>query len=133
MDHLTKQQENFCETAGLFGVMIAVACLIQMAMVMIAHWIPFTIIGAYILCAAGFILLMKKSTAAFHILFISTIIIFLLEAFMIFSLTFSLVLLILLVYLLIIVALLYSGDIPKQLKKKKLAQKEEDAKWSGIV
>lgn len=133
MTSITRQQESFCENAGLFGVMISIACLIQHMFFMIPGWITFTIIGVYILCITGFVLLMRKSAVALRLLFISAILIFLLEGFMILSLAFSLVLLILLVYLLIIVALLYSGDAQKELRKKAIAEKEEAAKWNGIV
>ena len=133
MEHLSKQQESFCENAGLFGMMISAACLIQHLMFMIPHWITFTIIVVYVLCIAGFVLLMKKALVAPRILFISVVLVFLLEALMILTLTFSLVLLILLVYLTVIVALLYTGEIPRQLKQKSIAEKEEEAKWNGIV
>jgi Ca2+/Na+ antiporter len=133
MDYLNRQQENFCETAGLFDVMIAASCLIQMMVVMLPHWIPFTVIAVYIFCIIAFILLMKKSVMAFRLLFISTILIFLMEVLMFFSLTFSLVLFVLLVYLLIIVVLLYMGEIPKRLQQKSIAEREEAEKWNGIM
>ena len=133
MASLTRQQESFCENTGLFGVMMSVTCLGQHLFYMIPHWITFTIIAVYLLCIAGFVLLMKKSVVALRILFISSILIFLLEAFMLLTLTFSLVLLLLLIYLVIIVALLYTGDVQKQLKEKMIAEKEEAAKWNGIL
>jgi predicted membrane protein len=133
MDYLNKQQESFCENAGLFGVMIAASCLIQMMVVMLPHWIPFTVIAGYIFCIIAFVLLMKKSAMAFRLLFISTVLIFLMEILMFFSLTFSLVLFVLLVYLLVIVLLLYMGEIPKRLQQKNIAEKEEAEKWNGIV
>ena len=119
MQFLSKQQESFCENGSLFGVMISIACLIQMMIVMNSHWIPFTIISIYILCIASFILLMKKSVNALRFLFISGVLVFLMEGFMLVSNTFSLILLILLIYLIVIVALLFSGTIPRQIKKKK--------------
>lgn len=130
---LTKQQESFCENAGLFGVMISVACLAQHLFFMIPGWVTFTIIGVYILCISGFALLMKKSVVAFRLLFISAILVFLLEAVMIYTLAFSLILFLLLVYVIVIVVLLFVGDTQKQLHKKALAEKEEAAKWDGIV
>lgn len=133
MDHLTKEQESFCENAGLFGVMTAAACLVQIMVVMLPHWIPFTLIAVYIFCITSFVLLMKKSAMAFRLLFISAILIFLMEVLMFFALTFSLVLFVLLVYLLVVVVLLYMGTIPKRLQQKSIAEKEEAAKWNGIV
>ena len=133
MNLLTKQQESFCENTGLFGVMISTTCLAQHLFFMIPHWITFIATAVYILCIAGFVLLMKKSVAAFRILIISVVLVFLLEAFMLFTLTFSLVLLLLLFYVLTIVMLLYTGDIPNHLKQKLIDEQEEAAKWSGII
>ena len=133
MEQLTKQQENFCEIAGIFGVLISLSCLIQHLFFMIPHWITISIIGIYILCITGFVLLMKKSVAASPVLLISGILVFLLEILMMLSLTFSLVLGILMVYLIIIVALLYTGGVKTQIKKKSIAVREEKAKWNGII
>jgi predicted membrane protein len=133
MDILTKKQENFCENTGLFGVMTATACLLQHLFFMIPTWITFSIIPVYILSIIGFVLLMKKTAAAFRVLFISTILVFLLEAFMIISLAFSLVLLILLLYMVVIVTLLYMDEIAQQLKRKNFAEQEEAAQWDNIL
>jgi len=133
MASLTRQQESFCENAGLFGVMMSIACLAQHLFFMIPHWITFTIIAVYLLCIAGFVMLMKKSVVALRILFISSILVFLLEAFMLLTLTFSLVLLLLLIYLVIAVVLLYTDGVQKKLKEKMIAEKEEAAKWDGIL
>jgi len=133
MDILTKKQESFCENTGLFGVMTAAACLIQHLCFMLPTIISFSIIPVYILSIIGFVLLMKKKVTAFPLLFISTILVFLLEAFMIISLAFSLVLLILLLYMVVIVTLLYMEEIAQQLKKKKIAEQEEAAQWDNIL
>lgn len=133
MDHLKKQHESFCENAGLFGILISVACLIQHLYFMIPHWVTFAAIGVYVVCITGFIYLMLKSVTALPLLFTGAILIYLLEVFMILSLTFSLVVLIFLLYLAVIVILLLTGDIQQQLKKKELAEKEELDKWQGIV
>jgi len=133
MEQLSKQQENFCEISGIFGVLISLSCLIQHLFFMIPDWITISIIGIYILSITGFVLLMTKSIVASPILLISTILIFLVEVLMILSLTFSLVLIILMVYLIIIVAVLYAGDIQSQLKKKRMAARQEKAQWDGII
>ena len=133
MSSLTRQQESFCENAGLFGTMLSITCLAQHLFFMNPHWITFIMIAVYLLCITGFTLLMKKSASAFLILFASGVFVFLLEAFMLFTNTYSLVLLLLLLYLVIIIMLLYTGDIPKQLKEKLFAEKEEAAKWNNIL
>ncbi|MGC4100468.1 hypothetical protein [Ferruginibacter sp.] len=133
MDILTKKQESFCENVGLFGVLISGACLIQQLILMNEHWINFIVFGVYILCITGFVLLMKKSTTASILLLIGGILVFLLEAYMILSLTYSLVLLVLLVYMVIVVTLLYMDGIEKQLKRNDAAKKAEAAKWDRVV
>ena len=133
MEFLTKQQESFCENAGLFGVMISITCLVQMVMMMTAHWIPFSVIGTYTICIAGFVLLMKKSTGALRLLTIGTILIFFMAALVLLSNIFSLLLFVLLAYLITIVTLMYTGQIPAQLKKKRMAAIEEAQKWNTIL
>ena len=133
MASLTKPQESFCENAGLFGTMISITCLAQHLFFMVPHWITFVMIGVYLLCIAAFVLLMKKSAAAFLILFASVVMVFLLEVIMLLTYAYSLVLLLLLLYLVIIIMLLYTGDIPKQLKEKLIDEKEEAAKWNDIL
>jgi hypothetical protein len=133
MDSLTKQQESFCDNAGLFGVMMSIACLAQQVFFMSTHWIGFTFIAVYLLCIAGFVMLMKKSVSALRMLLISSVLTFLVEAYMLLALTFSLVLLLLLMYIIVIVVLLYMGDIQKRLKQRLIAEKEEAAKWNGIL
>ena len=133
MDILTKKQESFCENTGLFGVLIAIACLIQHMYFMIPTWITFGMIPVYIVAITSFALLMKKTATASRLLFISTILVFLLEAYMIMSLAFSLVLLILLLYMVVVVTLLYMDEIELQLKKKNRAEKEEAAQWDNVL
>ncbi len=133
MVSLTKQQEAFCENVGLFGTLLAAACLVQHMVFMIPHWISFSIIPVYLLSIVGYIMLMKKSASALLILCISAILVFLLEVLMLFSLAFSLVLFLLLVYSVVIVILLFMGDTQKQLKKKALADKEDAEKWDAVL
>lgn len=130
---LSKQQEGFCENAGLFGVLISVACLVQHMVFMIPHWITFAIIAVYLICITAFILLMKKIAAAPLLLAISGILILLLGVFMTLALAFSLVLMLLLLYLIVICAVLYGGTTAVQLKKRSIAIKEEEAKWNNII
>lgn len=133
MDQLTKEQESFCENGGLFGLLISLACLMQFLFFMEPHWISIGVIAVYILCITGFILLMKKSVFALRVLFISGILIFLVELLLKLFHTYSLVLVLLLIYLTVIVLLLFTGETQKQLRKKSIAQKKEMEKWDGII
>lgn len=131
--YLNKQQESFCENAGLFGALLSLACLIQHMVFMIPNWITFSIIPVYILCIVSFVLLMKKQPVAALLLIVSAALILLLEVFMMLSLAFSLVLILLLLYLCVIAVVLYVGGTAAQLKKRQLALKEEAAKWNNIL
>jgi len=133
MDILTKSEENFCENAGLAGLLLSLTCLIQQLVFMIPHWITYSMMGIYILPVTSFVLLMKKKATAPSLILVSMILIFLLEVFLILSLTFSLVVLLLFLYLVVMVALMYSGNIVSQLKRKDRVEKEEAAKWNGVI
>jgi hypothetical protein len=133
MEYLNKQQESFCENAGLAGVLISLTCLIQHMVFMLPHWIMFVIVGVYIFCITAFILLMKKIQTAPLLLLINAGLIFLIEVFMIFSLAFSPVIIILLLYVIVITVVLYMGTIPAQLKKRSIALKEDNAQWDSVL
>ncbi len=132
MDHLSKNQESFCETAGIFGVLISLTCLVQHIIFMIPHWITYSVIIVYLLSITGFTLLAKKSSVAFWFISASTILVLVVEAFMILTLTFSLVLLMLLIYSVLMAILIRILGIQDQLKLKEKNEKEEKEKWDKI-
>jgi flagellar biosynthesis protein FlhB len=133
MEYLSKEQESFCENAGLFGALISLTCLVQHMVFMLPNWITYAIIGVYILSIVSFILLAKKNATAPLLLVISAVLILLLEVFMTLAVAFSLVLVLLLVYLVVIDAVLYIGGTAKQLKKRSTAIKEEAAHWDNLL
>lgn len=129
MEHLSKEQESFCDNAGLFGALLSITCLVQHLVFMLPHWINYTITGVYILSIVSFILLAKKNAVAPLLLIISAVLVLLLEVFMTLAMAFSLVLVMLLVYLVVITILMYAGGAAKQLKRRHTALKEEAAEW----
>lgn len=133
MEHLSRQQESFCENAGIFGALISITCLVQHMVFMLPHWITYSIMGVYVLCSTGFILLAKKNATAPILLLISAVLILLLEVLMTLSLAFSLVLVLLLINLIVINAVLYGGSTARQLKKRSIAIKEEAAQWDDVL
>lgn len=133
MADLTKKQEAFCENTGIFGVLISATCLIQHIVFMIPGWLTYSIILVYLLSITGFIFLAKRSVSAYLIIFIGTILIFLVEALMILELTFSLVLLILLIYSVVIIVFMNIDGVQKQLKQKEMNEKAEKEKWNSII
>ena len=133
MDHLSESQESFCENAGIFGILLSATCLVQLFVFMIPHWITYTIMLVYLLSITGFVLLARKSPAAYPIILTSTILLFLLESMMFLLLTFSLVLLILLMYSIVITVLMLTNEIQKRLKEKKIFEKAEKDKWNSLL
>lgn len=132
-NHLSKGQEEFCEYLGLFGVLLSLTCLFQIAFYMTAHWLGFVYIGIYLFATIGFALLMKKHHLSPKLLLTISIFIFLLQVHMLLSLSFSLVLFMLLIYLIVTVVLLYSNNIKSQLQQKYLAEKAEEDNWAGKI
>lgn len=133
MEHLTKRDEHFCETAGMFGLLLTACCLIQHLYFMLPHWISFSIIAVYIITIVGFTLLMRKSGAAFVVLLISAALVFLVEVTMIITLTFSLILIFLLLYVIIAVALGYASGVPANLRAQSVAKAADEAEWRGKI
>ncbi len=131
--HLSKQQESFCDNAGLVGVLISIACLIQYMIFMVPGWITVVIILVYILCITGFVLLMKKNAAAPLLLLLSAVLTFLVEILMMLSLAFSLVLVLLLLYLCAVTAVVYIDETAAQLKKRSIALKQDAAAWDNVL
>ena len=135
MDHLTKQQQSFCDNTGLGGVLLALTCLIQHLYLMIPGWLSITMMIVYLFSILSFVFLMRKSVVAPVLLLISTILIFLQEAVMILAMAYSLVLLLLLVYSIVIVMLVFTSStgLQKNLRLLAAAKKEEQQEWSGKI
>lgn len=133
MDILNRKQENFCENAGIAGVLLSITCLIQHLVFMVPGWLTYSILIVYCMAIAGFVMLARKSHQAFWLLLAAAILLFIVTAFMILIKAFSLVVPLLLIYTVIIVAVLSLNGIQPSLKEKWLHQKSEDEKWNGII
>jgi ABC-type multidrug transport system fused ATPase/permease subunit len=135
MDHLTKQQQSFCDNTGLGGILLALTCLFQHLYLMIPGWFAITMIVVYLFATISFVFLVRKSTAAPVLLLISVILIFLQEVVMILGMAYSLVLLLLLVYSIVIVMLVFTSStgLQKNLRLRAAAKREEQEEWSGKI
>lgn len=133
MDFLTKQQQQFCDNAGIAGLLLAITCLIQHLIFMVPNWITYTIIFVYAGAVAAYILLMKKNAYAFTCLIVCSIVLFVLETYMLVAFVFSLVVLLLLLYTAVIAAVMYGFGLPERLKEYTALQNEEKKKWEGVI
>ena len=133
MDHLSEKDEAFLGNMGVGGVLLTSACFVQLVLIMESHWISFTIMAIYLIALASYIMMIKKSAIAPLMLLISAILIFLVEAYLILALTFSLLLLLLLIYSTVTVVLVYTSGIIKKLQRRDLAEKQERDNWKNII
>jgi membrane-bound ClpP family serine protease len=133
MDFLTKPQQNFCNNAGIAGLLLAITCLIQHLIFMVPHWVAYTMIVAYVITIVAYILLMKENGNAFLLLIICSATLFVLEVYMIMALVFSLVVLLLLLYTAVIAATMYGLGLPQKLIEYNKLQRAEKEKWDGVI
>jgi hypothetical protein len=88
---LTDKNKDLCTYTGVFGILLSLTCLIQHFVVAIPHWVTFIITLVYLLTITSFSLLAVMKPAAPVLLIISSVLVFLTEAFLIISGLFSLV------------------------------------------
>jgi membrane protein implicated in regulation of membrane protease activity len=89
--------------------------------------------AVYLFALTSYILMIKRSVLAPRFVSISAILIFLVEAYLMLALTFSVVLLLLLVYSVVAVVVIYNSGIIKKLQQKNLAEKQERDNWKNII
>ncbi|HMC99978.1 MAG TPA: hypothetical protein VKH37_07490 [Ferruginibacter sp.] len=133
LNELSKQDESFLNNMGIAGVLLSLTCLVQHLIFMVDFWVSYLVIGIYIISLIGYIFMLKKAEAVTVLLLISTILIFLVQVYLVLSATFSLILLLLLAYSTITTVLLYSMSFPQKLRVYHLALREEENNWRGIL
>jgi hypothetical protein len=131
MEFLSPKEEDFCVTAGIAGVLLAITCLIQHLLLMLPHWITYSMVVGYLLSMAGYFLLARRSPHAFIVIIISSVWVMASAVLMLVSLVFSLVLILLLVYSVVTIVLMAMNDLQKKIKSKALAEKMERESWKG--
>ena len=129
----SQKDENICEYTGLFGVLLSLTCFIQHLVVTRSHWIAQLMMVGYLFAIIAFLLLALKKPVAPVLLIISAIFSFVTEIIWVKGLAFSLVVLLLVLYTVIIVVVVYVEQIPQKLKRKSLAEKEEEELWAGKI
>ncbi len=132
-DSLTNGQKNLCEYGGIFGVLLSLTCLIQHIAVAIPGKATNPMIPGYIFAIAAFVLLgLQKSYAVILIIISATNAAFTEWQWMK-HYSFSLVVLMLFIYHFIIIVSMYVEQVPKKLKQKRLAEKEEEDLWKDKI
>ena len=133
MDHLSEKDEAFLSNMGIAGVLLTAACFVQFLLLMIGHWITFTIMGVYLFALASYILMIRRSVLTPTMLLVSTILIFLMELYMMLAGFISLAPILLLIFSVVTIVLVYNSGIIKKLKQRDLAEKQERDNWKNIL
>ncbi|MFC4232980.1 hypothetical protein ACFOW1_13850 [Parasediminibacterium paludis] len=133
---LTKADEEFCAVAGVAGVVLAIACLFQNLYISPGHWITLVVTAIFLFSITAFVLLVRKSTAAFLCVCISALLLFsylillIIAIFVLQLLIFSWIFMILLVYNITIAIVIFAKDIPSKLVFRKQTLLAEEAYWN---
>jgi hypothetical protein len=133
MNGPTNRQQDLCAYLGIFGVLIALTCIVQLLIIANAHWIPFTLLGMYLFVLTSFILLALQKSVAPLLLIISSFLSLLSEAALILTGLFSAIVIIQFVYSIAITVFIYMDEIPKRLKEKAVLLKAERDSWAGKI
>ena len=133
LDPLTNSQLNICTYGGIFGVLIALTCFIQLMIVGVNNWRVPLLLSIYLIAAASYFLLALQKHFAPLLLILSAGLILIAQVIWILGLAFSFVVSLLLLYSIVMVALVYADNVPAQLKKKKQALDAENASWEGRI
>ena len=133
LDPLTNSQLNVCQYGGAFGVMLAVTCFVQLAIVGLDNWRVPVLLLIYMIAASSFLLLALQKHFVPILLIISAALTLIAVMMWTLSLAFSFVVVLLFLYSLVIVALVYADQIPGQLKRRKQALDAENAAWEGKI
>ncbi len=130
---LTDRNKEFCTYTGVFGVLLSLTCLIQHFVIAIPHWVTFMVTLVYLFTITSFALLALQKAAAPVMLIISSVLVFMTEAFLMITGLFSLVVILLFIYCIVITIVVYMDGIPKKLSTEAAKQRAERNEWVGKI
>lgn len=130
---LTNRQENLCEYGGAFGALLSLTCLIQHLIVTRSHWIAHLMLFLYVFAIVAFLLLAFKQTISPILVIVSTVFSLAIQVIWMKSYAFSLVVLSLFLYHVIMVVVIFAESLPAALKRKRIAEIEEEMRWAGRI
>lgn len=133
LNPLNNWQKNICEYGGLFGILLALTCLIQHFTVVYANSLTNTFIPGYLLSIIAFSLLAAKLPVAPIILIISTAYTCYIAYEWSKHEASSAVVWLLVIYQLLILSGVYSEKIPQKLVQRQKAMREERDSWNGKI
>jgi predicted membrane protein len=130
---LSKSKQDFCSYAGTFGVLIGLTCLVQHTLMKGEAWATYLLAGIYIFSIVAFLMFGIQHVISPGLLVISSSLIFFAEMLLIVNGIYSLIVLVFLIYALVITIYSFVEGVPKLLKLKAQAIREEEQEWSGKI
>jgi hypothetical protein len=130
---LTNSENNLCDYTATFGVLLSLTCLAQHLIFAIPGRVTNPMIAGYILAIISFLLLGLKKPVSIILLIISTGFSFIIEYLWLTHYSFSLVVLLFFLYHVIFIIVLFTEQVPKKLKMKEAAEKNERDIWAGKI
>jgi hypothetical protein len=130
---LKTSQQNLCEYGGAFGVMLTLTCLIQHLIVTKSHWITSLMLVEYFFAVVVFLLFALKKSYSPVLIIISTVFSLAVQLVWMRQFAFSLVVVCLFVYHIVLLVFIYTEEIPAALKRRRMAEIEEEMKWADKI
>lgn len=126
---LSNKNKEFCDYAGLGGLVISFACMLQMFIFMKSHWINYIMLGVYFFSTVAYSFFIARKTFSPLLVLTSTILALLSDALLLAALTFSLIMLVLVLYSTVVTVFIYILGLPAKFRSIAETKKTEDNYW----
>jgi predicted membrane protein len=133
LNPLTKNQQEFCIWAGVFGALIAAAALIQHMIFMIPGPLTYLMLIPYLFIIFSFSMLAAQKLIASILLVIASVFALVITALYIFGGAISPLVFIQLIYCIIVTSYLFLENIQEKLRRKKMMEQAEEDHWKGKI
>ncbi|MET0463698.1 MAG: hypothetical protein ABW007_11105 [Chitinophagaceae bacterium] len=128
-----ERQQNICIYGGVFGVLIAATCLIQMMTYTRSHWIAYALLTIYTVSLFIFLFLALQKLFAPLMMIISTALSMISVTYIMIEGIYSLILIVHFLYSLAITIVIYMENIPALLKHRSVLKKQEELAWKDKI
>ena len=133
LNPLTKNQQEFCTWAGVFGALISAAALIQHMVFMIPSTLTYLMLLPYLFIIFSFCMLAAQQLAASVLLVIATVFALGISVLFVFGGAFSPLVIIQLLYCIIVTSYLFLENIQEKLRRKKMMKQAEEDLWKDKI
>lgn len=133
LNPLTKNQQEFCTWAGVFGALIAAAAMIQHMVFMIPSTLTYLMLIPYLFIIFSFCMLAAQKLAASVLMVIASVCALGISALFIFGGAISPLVFIQLIYCIIVTSYLFLENIQEKLRRKQALEQAEEDLWKGKI